>query len=325
MERARALYDRLQKRDDLLELIGQPEDSHLDCKEWPSKDDEAQKMLAKAICGMTNADGGVLLLGMKAESRPKDEPDVITGVMPVANTSQVASRVLGLLSNLVEPGIVGIDVREIPESSSGSVGYVVMYVPASEGSPSRSRKNREFYIRIGSATIPMEYWQLEDRFGKRPHPNLLLHLEEKQTVNVYYPRVGVPVRWFHLELRNEGKGIARFPSLRFRKDNEFELNSFGIDGNENFGLPRRASDPSWIVFQGGIDDVIYPGEIKLIGILSQSGTELGVETSAYTGRFTKTEWHFGAAEFKCEISAEGIALTQHNFSIGEGAPLPGRV
>lgn len=325
MERAKVLYDRLQKRDDLLELVGQPEDSHLDCKEWPSKDDEAQKMLAKAICGMTNADGGVLLLGMKAESRPKDEPDVITGLIPVANTSQVASRVLGLLSNLVEPGIIGIEVREILEPASDSGGYVLMYVPPSAGSPCRSRKNREFYIRVGSATIPMEYWQLEDRFGKRPHPRLILHLEEGHSVDFYYPRAGVPVRWFHLELHNEGKGIARFPTLRFERDNGFELSTSGIDGNKNFGLPRRASGPKWIVFQGGIDDVIYPGEKKVIGILSQRGTEHGVETSAYTGGFTKTEWRFRDAVFQCQISAEGLALTQHNFSVGVGVPLPGRV
>ncbi|MGB9232573.1 MAG: ATP-binding protein [Terracidiphilus sp.] len=176
MERARAIYDGIQTLENLLKLIGQPEDSHLDCKEWPSKDDDAQKMLAKALCGMTNADGGVLLLGMKAESRPKDEPDVISCVAPVPDTGQVASRVLGLLSNLVEPGIVGVEVREIPEPPSGPMGYVVVYAPASEGSPCRSRKNREFYIRVGSATIPMEYWQVEERFGKRPHPRLKLHL-----------------------------------------------------------------------------------------------------------------------------------------------------
>jgi hypothetical protein len=324
MERARALYDALQTREGLLELVGQPEDSHLDCKEWPSKDDDAQRILAKAICGMTNADGGVLILGMKAESRPKDEPDVITGIAPIPNTSRVASRVLGLISNLVEPGVVGVEVREIPESSSGLSGCVVIYVPASEGSPCRARKGREFYIRVGSATIPMEYWQLEDRFGKRPHPQLIFYLEEKQKVNVRYPHPGVAVRWFHFGLRNAGKGIARFPSLRFRSGNGFEL-SGGIDVHRNFGLPLRPSEPSWIVFQGGIDDVIYPGETKLIGILGQCGAERGIEASAQGGRFAKTEWRFGAAEFECEISAEGLAMATQTFSVGEGTPVPGRV
>jgi predicted HTH transcriptional regulator len=105
MERARALYDGLQTLEHLSELIGQPEDSHLDCKEWPSKDDDAQRMLAKAICGMTNADGGVLLLGMKAESRPKEEPDVVTGVAPVANTNVADSSGRNGVSQLLNSNV----------------------------------------------------------------------------------------------------------------------------------------------------------------------------------------------------------------------------
>jgi hypothetical protein len=171
----------------------------------------------------------------------------------------------------------------------------------------------------------MEYWQLEDRFGKRPHPRLILHLEEKQNVDAYYPHVGISVRWFHLGLRNEGTGIARFPSLRFRTGNGFELNESGIDGNMNFGLPRRASESSWIVFQGGIDDVIYSGETKLVGILSQRGTERGVETSLERGRFTRTEWHFGDDEFQCEISGEGVATATQALSVGVGKTIPGRI
>jgi hypothetical protein len=325
MGRAESLYTELQDLNAMNGLIGQPEDSHLDCKEWPTKDDDAQKMLAKAACGMTNADGGVLVVGMKAESRPKDEPDVVTSKAPVQDTSQVASRILGLISNLVEPGIIGIEVREIPETAGSKSGYVIVYIPKSEGSPRRSRKTREFYVRVGSATIPMEYWQIEDSFGKRPHPRLSLHLEQKDRVNAYYPQSGVAVRWFHLGLRNEGKGIAKFPGLRFRRGEGFEMSQSGIDGNLNFGLPLRASDSEWIIFQGGVDDVIYPGETRLIAILSQRGTERGVIGSEVGGRFTKTEWLFDAIEFNCEISGDGIATTAICYAVVEGNPIPGRV
>jgi hypothetical protein len=94
-------------------LIGQPEDACFDCKEWPARDDDAQKMLAKAACGLTNAEGGVLVIGLKAESKPKDEPDVVGSIAPVKDTSLAKSRVLNLIGNLVEPGIVGIEVTEV--------------------------------------------------------------------------------------------------------------------------------------------------------------------------------------------------------------------
>ena len=307
MERAEILYSELQDLNAIDGLIGQPEDSYLDCKVWPTKDDDAQKMLAKAACGMTNADGGVLVIGMKAESKPKDEPDVVTAKAPVSDTRQVASRVLGLISNLVEPGIVGVEVKEILETPDTKTGFVVVYVPKSEGSPRRSRKNREFYVRVGSATVPMEYWQIEEQFGKRPYPRLALHFEEKDSVNVHFPHPGVAVRWFHFGLKNEGKGIAKFPGLRFPRGSGFEMSQYGLDGNFNFGLPQRPSVTEWIVFRGGMDDVIYPGETRQIGILSQVGTERGVDGSVVNGSFSKTEWLFGATEFQCEISGADYA------------------
>jgi hypothetical protein len=325
MRRAEILYADLQDLEAIDRLIGQPEDSHLDCKEWPYKDEDAQKMLAKAACGMTNADGGVLVIGMKAESKPKDEPDVVSARAAVPDTRQVASRVLGLISNLIEPGIVGVEVREIAEVGSSKSGFVVVYIPKSEGSPSRSRKNREFYVRVGSATIPMEYWQLEDQFGKRPVPRLTLYFEEKDRVNARYPQVGVAVRWFHFGLTNEGKGIARFPGLRFTRASGFEMSQYGLDGNTNFGLPLRPSEPDWIVFRGGVDDVIYPGETRLIGILSQRGEERGVEGSVMHGAFSKTEWLFAPTQFLCDISGDSMATVSVDHPVREGKPIPGRM
>jgi hypothetical protein len=48
MGRAETLYSELRDLSAIEGLIGQPEDSYLDCKEWPAKDDDAQKLLAKA-------------------------------------------------------------------------------------------------------------------------------------------------------------------------------------------------------------------------------------------------------------------------------------
>ena len=134
---AEEIFSRYRNLAAIEKLIGQCEDAYLDCKEWPARDDSAaQKMVAKAACGFSNGDGGVLIIGMKAESRPKDEPDVITAKAPVADTKLVSSRVLDWVGNLVEPGIVGLQVREIKESRGKKSGFVVILVPRIEGRPS---------------------------------------------------------------------------------------------------------------------------------------------------------------------------------------------
>lgn len=307
--RAEYLYSQLQDAPAVLELIGEAEDAHLDCKEWPTKDDDAQKMLAKAASGMTNADGGVLVIGMKAESTSKDDPDVVTGSAPVSDTSLVKSKVLGLISNLVEPGIVGVEAREAREQSNSKRGFVVVYIPKSEGSPRRSRKDWKFYLRIGSATLPMEYWQIEDMFGKRPHPRLTLHIEGRDRTSRPVDARG-PVREFVIGLKNEGGGIAKYPGIRFRRELGFTVDMYGIDGNHGFGIPLRPSESDWIVFRGGTDDVICPGETVLITNILQEAQDKGIEGIPITmailanNREVKKRWLFNGTQFSCEISCE---------------------
>jgi hypothetical protein len=292
-------------------LIGECEDSHFDCKEWPIRDDDAQKMLAKALSGLANAEGGVLVIGMKAESKSKDEPDVVSAVAPVSDTALVRSRILNLIGNLVEPGIVGVRAREVNDPKGTKSGFVVLYVPASEGLPRRSRKDWKFYQRIGSGTFPMEYFQIEDMFGKRLHPKLELYLERtKIGAGVFSQK---PERAFQLGLSNVGRGIAKFPSIRFKRSSGLTPDRmFGLDGNGNTGLPLRASEGEWVIFRGGIDDVIYPADTLAITFLGQAGTFLGKvghemqQGQWIAGNLNQTRWSFDLISFSCEISCEGL-------------------
>ncbi len=199
----------------ILALIGQSEDAHFDCKEWPAKDEDAQKVFAKAACGLANAEGGVLVVGMKAKAISKDEPDLVDSAAPVADTGAEKSRILDLVGQLVEPGIEGIQAAEVNEPSGSKSGFVIVYVPASEGSPRRSRKDWKFYLRIGSGTIPMEYFQIADMFGKRPQPKLELYLEATGNIRGI-PYDPTPHRFFWIGLSNTGRGLAKFPAVRLQ-------------------------------------------------------------------------------------------------------------
>src|SRR5882724_11869881 len=150
--RAEHLFNQLQSLAGIRALIGQSEDAHFDCKEWPQKVEDAQKVFAKAACGLVNAEGGVLVIGMKARRMSKDQPDLVDSLAPVNDTSDVKSRVLDLVGQLVEPGIEGIQAVEINDPPGSKAGFVIVYIPGSEGLPRRSRKDSRFYLRIGSGT-----------------------------------------------------------------------------------------------------------------------------------------------------------------------------
>ncbi len=80
----------------------------MDAKEWPIRDDDAQRILAKALSGFSNADGGILVIGVEARSAGKGDPDVIQTLKPVADAVSVKSRIENLVGNLVEPPLPGI-------------------------------------------------------------------------------------------------------------------------------------------------------------------------------------------------------------------------
>ncbi len=301
---AEELFQKLQTPSAIRGLIGFSEEAHFDCKEWPSNDGDAQKVFAKAACGLTNADGGAVIVGMRARPTSKDEPDLVDSAAPVADTSVVKSRILDLVGQLVEPGIEGVRAAEVNEPIGARTGFVVIYVPASDGPPRRSRKDWKFYQRIGSGTFPMEYFQIEERFGKRPPPKLELHLEAKGIGGK--PSSPGAARHFVLGIKNIGRGLARFPSIRYRRTCGLVCDQFGIDGNGGVGLPLRPSEPEWVVFRGGIDDVIYPQEVRKITKLWQDATAIGSTDRQF----------FKAVSFQCEISSEGTPT----FTVEESIP-----
>lgn len=171
------LFQRLKDVAAISALINTTEDLHLDCKTWPSRDDDAQRMLAKALCAFANADGGVVVIGLDARGGPnKDEPDLIHAAAPVSDAIAVKSRIENLTGEIVEPRVEGVHLAIVPDSMGSSSGFVIVNVPPTEGLPCRSRKDWKFYQRISAGTDPMEYSQIADMFGRRRRPVLSLFL-----------------------------------------------------------------------------------------------------------------------------------------------------
>jgi hypothetical protein len=166
----------------------------------------------------------------------------------------------------------------------------------------------------------MEYFQIADMFGKRPSPMLSLYLEPEDIPKIFYSNQ--PARSFLLGLVNSGRGIAKFPSIRFSSDLGLVISVDGIDGMRGFGLPRRASEAGWSTFRGGVDDVIYPAEKRLITRIKQFGHSQGPRQPTVAGGPVAVGpyvslWLFRAIDFECEIYTEGIPMTANSQNIPE--------
>jgi hypothetical protein len=263
---AERLYDRLKTATAIRKLIGQTEDADFDCKEWnPHR--SARDSIGKAACGFANATGGVIVVGMLAKAGP-DGVDVVREERPVDNVEAVRSQVEDAISKIVEPGIEGVRSKAVllttrPKSKKG---FVVVFVPESEGSPHRSNASKEFYVRIGPTTVPMAYFQIEDRFGRRPHPRLLARINQDQ-IRTLPLQPGVRERVFFLIVTNTGRGIARFPSVRFERVRGINLPGITMGKMPIWSLSDAII--GWTSFRGAANDVVYPGESLVVAELVQ--------------------------------------------------------
>jgi hypothetical protein len=128
-----------------------------------------------------------------------------------------------------------------------------------------------------------------------------------------------PARWFVLGLQNRGSGIAKFPSIRYKRASALSINPHAA-----LGLPRRPSEDEWETFRGGVDDVIYPEETRTIAQLTQDGHNTGIDSRPkpareFFGASAETRWAFDAITFQCEISCEGAPTKTVEKAIPENA------
>jgi hypothetical protein len=297
-DRAEILFTKLQSTKAISALVGKSEDGDFDCKEWRSGPG-MNGSIAKAACGFANATGGVLVVGMKATGTGSGTPDVIQSESPVADVGAVSSAILDIILKLVEPGIEGIRVHLVRKPARAKSGFVLVYIPESEGSPHRSKVDSKFYVRIASGTVPMEYFQIEDRFGRRPRAKLTVSLSGFSILGAPLG-MGQFVRHIGLVVTNEGRGLARFPALRIG-----HVSSAFIPNNVYYPAPAwPASDgvPGWTSLRGGTDNVLYPGESLRVAVLIQS------EKSGDRGTFE-------ALNLKTEVICDGMQVRRQAFAI----------
>ena len=312
--RAETLFERLQDRDALASLIGQAEDADFDCKQWFANAD-MRFPIAKAACGFSNATGGVIIVGLRAEGRNGD-PDLVKELKPVDDMGAVKASALDIILKFVKPGIEGVRVELVPDSFGSTRGYVLIFIPEGEGSPQRCEaKPKDFFVRIASGTVPMEYFQIEDRFGRRPRARLSIAVSPPQVKG--QPLSDVAERLVIISLTNGGRGIARFPALRVTIGSSFfpAMNPYGIDAP----IWSQLTNEGWHSFRGGADNLIYPGESLAIAKLTQQGSRRIAPPQGVIGPYAHMalmqDWDFSEAKIRVQAVCDGTPLLTRDFAI----------
>jgi hypothetical protein len=258
------LFEKLD-REYLQQMVAdrEQENLHLEFKtvNSASLDRDDRKNFAKALSAFSNANGGLIIWGIRAVRI--DGVDCASDLIPIGRVSALLSNLETHTGQWVDPQILGVLHKAIFTDKGNDQGCVVSFVPESDGGPHMSSLEWLYYTRSGSSTYKMTHSQIADRFFRKRAPRLTLHtrVSRLQLMKVHNDEyVGFELI---VGLKNYGKAIAKYPYLSIKVLEPYVISRGGLDGNGTESLkrlPRRYpfDRTSW---GAGVETVIHPGTI----------------------------------------------------------------
>ena len=199
-------------------------------RSMPELDDSDSWQFSRALSGFANSDGGVLVWGVETDKEAR-----ASKLKPITAVSDFEARLKKSLLNSVQPFVDGVRMESILEEDGSGAGYLKVLIPRSDKAPHRAmRADREYYRRSTEGFYRLEHFDLEDAFGRRPHPSLVM------TVDLV-PRPGEdPYEEVKCALRNEGRGMARYAGAmcEFSGDVTIVATNSGWNNNTNLNQGR---------------------------------------------------------------------------------------
>lgn len=136
-----------------------PESINLDYKDSRALNGKPGE-IAKDVSAFANADGGIIIYGIKEEHHRPIELDA--GVDHLTKTREWLETVI--LTNIT-PTLDNFEVIQVELSDSNSA-YVVS-IPKSVRAPHQERQNKRYYKRYNFCSVPLEDYEIRDIMNRR--------------------------------------------------------------------------------------------------------------------------------------------------------------
>jgi schlafen family protein len=142
---------------------GREETLHLEFKTLSEKgrftrDD--RKMVAKAISGFSNAEGGLLVIGI--DTKRVDGIDVASGSRPVDEVDRLRSLVAAALPEMLSPQHTSVKVDVVHCSTDLARGYILVDIPTSNDRPHMSLSEQRYFRRGSDGTRVLVHQEIRE-------------------------------------------------------------------------------------------------------------------------------------------------------------------
>ena len=131
------------------ELIGQSEEAYLDAKERPyftngqTANDRQKAEFAKDVAAFANANGGIILVGVRATKNAHTKREVVADILDFPQADVDVEQCQKILTDWLVPPVSGLEVRWYRSSTDAKRGIVAIIVPglAERDGPFLTRKS----------------------------------------------------------------------------------------------------------------------------------------------------------------------------------------
>jgi hypothetical protein len=117
-----------------------------------------RKMLAAAICGFANAEGGLLIVGV--ETKKTDGVDTAFAKRPVKNLNRFRRVVTAALPGMLSPQHNGVLL--IPIADGPDQGFLLIDVPPSDNRPHMSVAEKRYFRRGSDGTRVLDHAEIRE-------------------------------------------------------------------------------------------------------------------------------------------------------------------
>lgn len=186
----------------------QPETNHLEFKEKsdsrvPDLGKDDKRNFSKALSAFSNAEGGILVWGIRTKRLPDNGGDVAWSIKPIMRVNEMAERLRSCLLDILMPQNPGVRIEAIANRLGN--GYVKCLIPASENPPHRAMAaDREYWARLDGRSVRLDHYMIRDMMLRHEYPVLRF--------STYSQRIEELEQGIRVEMRlqNHGRAVAKY-------------------------------------------------------------------------------------------------------------------
>ncbi len=154
------------------------ESLNLEFKSYPAQGshNDKENALLKAICGLLNSEGGIVIWGAPVETKDAQGNTSAIGVLTPFNTTLDRDRIINKISSLIIPLALGIRVQKLNAPNGNSI----FVIEAEKSSQRPHQYKNNYHIRLDGQTKIAPHYLIEAMMKSTDFPLIRGHIRLKR-------------------------------------------------------------------------------------------------------------------------------------------------